>query len=63
MGDIAFIQAHELRKPLASIMGIVNVIKAMDYKIDPECISKLDEASKELDAKIHAVLTHIKKAE
>ena len=63
LGDIAFIQAHELRKPLASIMGIVNVIKAMDYKIDPECISKLDEASKELDAKIHAVLTHIKEAE
>jgi len=63
LGDIAFIQAHELRKPLASIMGMVNVIKAMDYKIDPECISKLDEASKELDAKIHAVLTHIKEAE
>jgi len=63
LGDIAFIQAHELRKPLASIMGMVNVIKAMDYKVDPECISKLDEASKELDAKIHAVLTHIKEAE
>jgi tetratricopeptide (TPR) repeat protein len=63
LGDIAFIQAHELRKPLASIMGMVNVIKAMDYKVDPECISKLEEASKELDAKIHAVLTHIKEAE
>jgi tetratricopeptide (TPR) repeat protein len=63
LGDIAFIQAHELRKPLASIMGMVNVIKAMDYKVDPECISKLDEASKELDTKIHAVLSHIKEAE
>jgi tetratricopeptide (TPR) repeat protein len=63
LGDIAFIQAHELRKPLASIMGIVNVIKGMDYTVDPECISKLDEASKELDEKIHAVLSHIKAAE
>ena len=63
LGDIAFIQAHELRKPLASIMGMVNVIKAMDYRVDPESIAKLDEASKELDAKIHAVLTHIKEAE
>ena len=63
LGDIAFIQAHELRKPLASIMGLVNVIKAMDYLVDPECIAKLDGAAKDLDEKIHAVLSHIKKAE
>ncbi|MHB8206264.1 tetratricopeptide repeat protein [Mucilaginibacter sp.] len=63
LGDIAFIQAHELRKPLASIMGIINVIKEMDYTVDPECISKLDEASKALDTQIHAVLSHIKEAE
>jgi len=63
LDDIAFIQAHELRKPLASIMGLVNVIKAMDYKVDPECIGKLEDATKDLDAKIHAVLSHIEEAE
>jgi len=62
LGNIAFIQAHELRKPLASIMGLVNVIKAMDYEVDPECIQKLDEATKELDDKIHAVLSNIKES-
>jgi len=44
-------------------MGLVNVIKAMDYKVDPECIAKLEDATKDLDAKIHAVLSHIEEAE
>jgi len=57
--NIAHIQSHELRKPLASIMGLINLIKAMDYELDKECILKLEEAGRELDAKIHAVLEHI----
>jgi tetratricopeptide (TPR) repeat protein len=62
--DIAFIQTHELRKPLASIMGLINVIKGTDNKAEQdECIIKLDEAAKELDAKIHDVLSHVSKAD
>ncbi|MFI5138785.1 MAG: two-component regulator propeller domain-containing protein, partial [Sphingobacteriales bacterium] len=61
LANAAFIQAHELRKPLASIMGLVNVIKASDYEFDPECISKLEISCQELDEKIHAVLAQIEK--
>jgi len=58
--DIAFIQAHELRRPLSSIMGLINVIKATDYEFDPEYIEKLEKAAEELDEKIYAVLAHVK---
>jgi tetratricopeptide (TPR) repeat protein len=59
--NIAHIQAHELRKPLASIMGLVNVIKISEYEFDKELISKLDESAKDLDEKIHNVLSQIDK--
>ena len=59
--NIAYIQSHELRKPLASIMGLINLIKVMDYELDKECILKLEEAGKDLDNKIHDVLSHIDK--
>ena len=57
--NIAYIQAHELRKPVASIMGLINLIKAMDYEVDKEAIVKLEEASKELDTKIRSIITHV----
>jgi streptogramin lyase len=57
--NIAFIQSHELRKPLASILGLIGVIKAMDYEIDKECIAMLEEAGKELDTKIRSVISHV----
>ncbi|MGZ3757385.1 MAG: hypothetical protein ACXVJE_19880, partial [Mucilaginibacter sp.] len=47
--NIAYIQAHELRKPVASILGLINVIKAAGHEVDNETITKLDEAAKELD--------------
>ncbi|MBW4889601.1 hypothetical protein KXQ82_07735 [Mucilaginibacter sp. HMF5004] len=59
--NIAHIQAHELRKPLASIMGLVNVIKISEYEFDKELITKLEESAKELDEKIHAVLYQVDK--
>lgn len=57
--NIAHIQAHELRKPLASIMGLVNVIKICEYEFDEELVSKLEESAKDLDEKIHDVLSQI----
>ena len=53
---IAYVQAHELRKPLASILGLINVIKAMDYEVDEECIDKLEQAGHQLDDKICAII-------
>lgn len=61
LANIAHIQAHELRKPLASIMGLINVIKANDYEFDKECLAKLEQASKQLDDKVHSVLGQIDK--
>ncbi|HVW97626.1 MAG TPA: histidine kinase dimerization/phospho-acceptor domain-containing protein [Mucilaginibacter sp.] len=57
--NIAFIQAHELRRPLASIMGLINVIKATDYEFDEDCLSNLEKAALELDEKIHDVLDYV----
>jgi len=57
--NIAYIQAHELRKPVASIMGLINLIKATDYEVDKEAITKLEEASKELDTKIRSIITQV----
>jgi tetratricopeptide (TPR) repeat protein len=57
--DIAHIQSHELRKPLASIMGLINLIKAMDYELDKESILKLEEASKQLDERIRSIINHV----
>lgn len=56
LANIAFIQAHELRRPLASIMGLVNVIKATDHNFDPETVEMLHKAGLELDEKVHDVL-------
>lgn len=57
--NIAFIQSHELRKPLASILGLVNVIRADEYVTDPECLMKLEEATNQLDEIIHEIIREI----
>jgi len=54
--NIAYIQAHELRKPLASILGLIDVIKVSDYEVDKETIAKLEEASHQLDSKIRSII-------
>jgi len=58
LSSIAYIQSHELRKPLASILGLVNVIKADDYHVDRDILSKLEEAANDLDKKIQNINTH-----
>ncbi|RZM28782.1 MAG: tetratricopeptide repeat protein [Pedobacter sp.] len=60
---IAVIQAHDLRKPLASILGLIHVIKAMGEEVDPECINNLETAAHELDAAVHTVISTVEKAE
>lgn len=53
---IAYIQSHQIRKPLASIMGLMNIIKAHNYEPDKEVLQKMDEASHELDQRIRDVI-------
>jgi PAS domain S-box-containing protein len=56
LSDIAFIAAHEVRAPLASIMGLVYLL---DYEsVDPEgrqILNRLKKASIDLDQIIHKV--------
>ncbi|MEO5644052.1 MAG: GAF domain-containing protein [Bacteroidia bacterium] len=53
---IAFIQSHELRRPVASIMGLMNVIKLYNKDKDIKELHLMGEAVAELDAKISMVM-------
>ncbi|AMR33121.1 hypothetical protein A0256_17715 [Mucilaginibacter sp. PAMC 26640] len=57
--NIAFVQSHEIRKPVASIMGLINVLKANDYEVDKETLSKLQQAGEELDTVIKSIIVHV----
>ena len=57
--EIARIQSHEIRRPVASILGIVNLIKTLpDHEIRP-MIDLLQAASSELDEKIHDIMDEV----
>nr|WP_199077363.1 hypothetical protein [Pedobacter sp. ASV19] len=49
--EIAHIQSHELRGPLVSILGLVELLKAGDTDL-PECLGMLEQAAGDLDEKI-----------
>lgn len=53
---IAHIQSHQVRQPLASILGLMNVIKAHNYKADKEVLQNMDKVAQELDQRIRAVI-------
>lgn len=56
---IAFIQSHELRKPVSSILGLMNMIKEEDYyKQDRKELLMLEQCVKDLDLKIHEIVGH-----
>ncbi|HEY0177570.1 MAG TPA: GAF domain-containing protein [Pedobacter sp.] len=62
---IAFIQAHEIRRPVSSIMGLMNIFKADDYQSSKEGLIMMERAVIELDEKIRLIVnhTHIDKEE
>ena len=49
---IAHMQAHEFRAPLTTITGMMDLIKAEDYKAPKEYFDLLENAVKNLDGKI-----------
>jgi PAS domain S-box-containing protein len=54
--EIAYIQSHKVRAPLANIMGLVNLIKmTSDTQPDNELINKLDSAAEEFDQIIRRI--------
>ena len=55
---IAFIQSHELRKPVASILGLIGIFKEQGYNADQESLKMMEAAVNELDEKIHLIVGH-----
>lgn len=56
--EIAFLQSHQVRKPIANILGLIKLFN-VDNMLDPrnlEVLSKLEIAAKELDNVIHQVV-------
>ncbi|MBD1391917.1 tetratricopeptide repeat protein [Mucilaginibacter glaciei] len=58
---IAFIQSHEIRKPLSTILGIMNLIKDEKYKADKETLVMLEKSTLDLDKKIHEIVKEVEK--
>ncbi|SDF77941.1 PAS domain S-box-containing protein [Mucilaginibacter pineti] len=54
--EIAFIQSHELRRPVASIMGLMDLVKADGRAKDIEELQLMEKAVAELDEKIRLVV-------
>jgi PAS domain S-box-containing protein len=57
--QIAWMQSHELRKPVSSILGLMEVIKNDDYSASKEILQMMDKVVEELDEKIRKIVDHI----
>lgn len=56
--EIASISSHEIRRPVATILGLVNLFdkKNMDSPLNREIIGHIDLTAQELDAVIHTIV-------
>ena len=54
--EIAFIQSHELRRPVASIIGLMDLLKSDQRVSGIEELKLMEKAVLELDEKIHLVV-------
>jgi PAS domain S-box-containing protein len=56
--NIAYIQSHEYRRPVASILGLMNLIKEDNYQFLDEYLVMMEKAVNELDEKIKNVVNY-----
>jgi len=56
--EIASISSHEIRRPVATILGLVNLfdLNTPDNPMNKEIINHIDITAKELDAVIHTIV-------
>jgi len=54
--NIAHIHSHEYRKPVASILGLMELIKAENYRPSKKYLLLMEQAVKELDEKIRKAI-------
>jgi tetratricopeptide (TPR) repeat protein len=57
--NIAFIQSHEIRKPLATLLGIINLIKEDDYHTDQDMLRMIETSANNLDTKIREIIQEV----
>lgn len=55
---IAFIQSHEIRRPVSSIIGLMNIFKSDGYQASKEDLMMMERAVQELDQKIRLIVNH-----
>ena len=55
--EIAFIQSHEVRKPLANILGMIEILHNSGAFNDLELFGHLVESAKELDQQIRGIVS------
>ncbi|PJE47130.1 MAG: hypothetical protein CUR34_06270 [Sediminibacterium sp.] len=54
--DIAFIQSHEVRRPLANILGVIEVLNSSNSVHNKEIFDHLMESANELDMQIRSIV-------
>jgi hypothetical protein len=58
LSAIAQLQSHQVRQPVTSILGIMNLIKADNYVPRKEYLECLDQATRQLDEVIQTIVAH-----
>lgn len=57
--EVARIESHELRQPVASIMGLMMLLKENPYTEEPEYLELLDKSVNQLDERIRRIVRHV----
>lgn len=61
--EIARIQSHEIRQPVASILGLIALMKEPSATNDTECVDLLEASANQLDERIRTMVNHINNQE
>jgi PAS domain-containing protein len=59
--EIAFIQSHEFRKPVATILGLMQILTMEGHTAEIKELQLMEQAVQELDEKIKLVVSHTNK--
>lgn len=54
---IAYMQSHDIRQPLASIIGLVDLVKSDLQAVDADWLAMMTTSTDDLDAKIRAIIS------
>ena len=57
--EVARIESHELRQPVASIMGVTMLMKENPHTNYPEYLELLDKSVNQLDERIRMIVSHV----